>query len=102
LDLTEKVRIYMHGVPSGTESERRERQLATFRTGDILAPALPETEPLAEVVTAFAASIGGAPSISNGQHGLAVMRSMEAAMESIARGGAYVPTGTLVQAGAVA
>lgn len=101
LDLTEKVRIYMHGIPAGSDAERRERQLETFRTGDILAPALAPTEALAEVVRAFAAAIGGAESISAGSHGLAVMRSMDAAMASIAAGGTYVPTASL-RAGAVA
>ncbi len=64
----------------------------SYRLGDMVAPALPEREALRSVVDEFAASITErrAP-LTDGRSGLRVLALLEAAAESMASGGAFVP-----------
>jgi predicted dehydrogenase len=71
-------------------ADRRE-VLVSYRSGDMVSPALPEREPLREVVEEFGACIrtGRAP-LTDGRSGLRVLDILEAASRSLAFHGAVV------------
>jgi predicted dehydrogenase len=92
LQPAQRLSIYDTGVDLTSTTEDRERQLqVAYRTGNILAPALPEAEALRGVVDEFVASIdeGRAPA-TDGHAGLRVLGLLEAAAESLASGGAMI------------
>ncbi len=68
------------------------RTKVAYRTGDMVAPALPETEALGSMMAELATSIreGRAP-LTDGEAGLRVLKQLAAAGESLAAGGAPVP-----------
>ncbi len=72
------------------DQERREL-LISYRTGDMIAPALGEREALSSMVTEFGRAIrtGTAP-LTDGRAGLRVLAILEAASQSIEAGGATV------------
>lgn len=64
----------------------------SYRSGDLIAPALPEAEPLSAVVTEFADAIGeGRPPLTDGHAGLRMLDLLEAASRSLSFHGAPVP-----------
>jgi predicted dehydrogenase len=73
---------------------RRDAQIS-YRIGDMVAPALPETEALQGVVTEFVAAIreGRAP-LTDGEAGLRVLRILETAQQSLRERGATVDLDT--------
>lgn len=77
-------------VPSDAEAKRE--ILVSYRTGEMVAPALPEAEALRGSVDEFAAAIneGRAP-LTDGHSGLRVLRMLDAAGQSLADGGRLVP-----------
>ena len=90
----EPVRVYDKGV--GTPESEREGMVSyadalTVRTGDVLIPRVERAEPLRLEVEEFAAAIRQkrAPR-SDGREGLAVVRLLEAARQSLASGGTPV------------
>nr|BFE62988.1 Gfo/Idh/MocA family oxidoreductase [Dactylosporangium thailandense] len=96
LSPTQRIAIYDRGVEVAAPDElapdqRREMQIS-YRSGDMLAPALTEKEALGQMVTAFAAAIRtGVPSLTDGRAGLRVLEILEAASRSLADGGVAVP-----------
>jgi hypothetical protein len=74
----------------GTE-ERREVMIS-YRSGDMVAPALPETEALQGVMTELASAIREqrAP-LTDGRAGLRVLDVLDAASTSLAYHGSVVP-----------
>ena len=73
-------------VPHPHSTEAGER---LYRTGDMVAPALSETEALGGVVREFVASIRERrPAATDGESGMRVVRILEAATRSLGRDGA--------------
>lgn len=90
-----RLRMFDKGVDMGQAvpvEEDRRRLLVSYRTGDMVAPALPEVEALSNVVAEFADAVteGRAPA-TDGEAGLRVVRILEAARESLDAGGVVVP-----------
>jgi predicted dehydrogenase len=91
LEPSEKVRVYAKGVTVAGESGSRERALVDYRLGDMFAPHIEKTEPLARVCRSFADAIaGGEPPPTDGRAGLEVVRLLEAAQASIRKHGERV------------
>lgn len=86
----EAIRIYDRGMEFETPESFGEYQL-TYRSGDIIAPRLEPAEPLALELQDFAHSIRtGATPRSHAYLGVEVVAAMEAAQESLLRGGVPV------------
>lgn len=88
LDPTQPLSVYDRGVnwPDGTMDRR-----ASYRIGDMVAPALPREEALRVMVEEFASAISeGRPAYTDGRAGLRVLAQLEAASASIAAGGTFV------------
>jgi predicted dehydrogenase len=83
----EAIRIYDRGMEFETPESFGEYQL-TYRSGDIIAPRLEPAEPLALELQDFAHCIRtGATPRSHAYLGVEVVAAMEAAQESLQRGG---------------
>lgn len=90
MEASEKIRVYDKGadVKQGVESYA---EAITLRTGDILIPKIPATEPLSLECRHFLDCIReDRRPRSDGPDGLRVVRVLEAGSESLARGGAPV------------
>ncbi|MEM2002647.1 MAG: Gfo/Idh/MocA family oxidoreductase [Candidatus Methanomethylicaceae archaeon] len=87
LDPDNQVKIYNKGVEVAT-AEERYKALIQYRTGDMYAPKLDQTEPLELVCKHFVECIqtGKAP-LTDGEAGLRVVRLLEAAQQSLERSG---------------
>lgn len=94
LDPARRLSVYDRGVDldQALDSAARHQALISYRTGDMVAPALPEQEALHAVVREFAGAIaeGRAPA-TDGEAGLRVLTVLEAASASLASAGALVP-----------
>ena len=93
---TQRVSIFDRGVelqaPDQLGVDERREVLVQYRTGDMVAPALPEREALRGVVDEFATSIHtGRPPRTDGRAGLRVLDILEAASKSLEFHGAVVP-----------
>jgi predicted dehydrogenase len=87
--LIEKVRIYDRGVTvhEGGDSDRS-RLSVEYRSGDMYAPKLEQTEALRAAAVHFASCIeNGTQPITDGQAGCRTVSLVEAAQRSLARGG---------------
>jgi predicted dehydrogenase len=96
LNPSQRLSIFDRGVdvagPEELEAEERRSILVSYRSGDMIAPALSEREALGEMVSQFASSIStGAPSPTDGGSGLRVLEILEAASRSLAEGGKPFP-----------
>jgi|SRR5579872_1534300 len=90
-EASEKVKVFDSGVDVSPDPESRYERLISYRTGDMIAPAISRTEALSQVVAAFWDSIvSHVPSPSTGYDGLAVLRVIEAAEQSLRANGAFV------------
>jgi len=90
---SQRLSMYDKGVDlsGGPESDQRRQALISYRTGDMMAPALSEQEPLQAVVAEFRSAIlEGRSPVTDGQAGLRVLRILEAATTSLERGGVPV------------
>jgi predicted dehydrogenase len=92
LDVRQPVALFDRGVevePLDPEEERSIR--VSYRTGDMVAPALRQVEALHTAVGEFASAIteGRAP-LTDGRSGLRVLAVLEAAQISLANGGAFI------------
>lgn len=96
LNPTQRLSLYDRGVdlsPPGTiDAEERREALVSYRAGDMVAPALPETEALQGVMTELAAAVRErrAP-LTDGRAGLRVLDVLDAASRSLKYHGAVVP-----------
>ncbi|MCU1305911.1 MAG: oxidoreductase [Acidobacteriaceae bacterium] len=88
MEATEKVKVYDKGISMNHDPEHRERLLAGYRNGDMLAPNLDAAEALRLMAREFAHSIveQRAP-LSDGYSGYRVVRLLEAAQQSIEQNG---------------
>jgi predicted dehydrogenase len=87
---SEKVKVYDKGIEV-TSPEGVYRQLVQYRSGDMWAPQIANSEALQMVVNHFldCARTGATPE-TDGRAGLAVVRILEASTESLRRDGALV------------
>jgi len=91
LEPSEKIRVYEKGVTMHNDPASRARVLVDYRTGDMFAPYIDKTEPLERSCRAFLDAIEtGVPSVTDGRAGLAVVRILEAAQESMRADGKRV------------
>jgi predicted dehydrogenase len=99
LQPAQRLAIYDRGVDredpadsEATKDDKRTRSIVSYRTGDMVAPALQEKEALRLVMAEFADSIaeGRAP-LTDGYSGLRVLAVLEAASASLDQGGAFMP-----------
>ena len=88
----ERVKIYNKGIAIGKDDPEGKRgRLVSYRSGDIHAPQVDDTEALSLVVKEFADCIAeNRPALTDGEAGLRVLRILEAAERSIKADGANV------------
>jgi predicted dehydrogenase len=96
LNPLQRVTIYDRGVDlvpaQEAKAEDRQKAFVSYRTGDLVSPALAEREALASMVAEFADCIRtGRPSLTDGRSGLRVLDILEAASRSMADHGVPVP-----------
>ena len=94
---TQRLSIYDSGATLETDSEAvRRRALVSYRIGDMVAPAISETEALALVAQEFVQSIENrsAPA-TDGHAGLRVLELLEAARRSLEMDGSPVTVAAL-------
>ena len=106
LDPVQRLSVFDRGVdlePAAGTLETRERLQVSYRVGDMIAPALPETEPLQAMVCELVAAIreDRAP-LTDGEMGLRVIATLEAVSKSQATGGLAVPLAANDSVGAAA
>jgi predicted dehydrogenase len=92
---SQRIAIYDRGVdvstPEELDMESRRDMLVSYRSGDMVAPALGEREALRAMVDEFARAIRtGTPALTDGRSGLRVLEILQAASESLAKGGATI------------
>jgi predicted dehydrogenase len=95
LNPTQRVSIFDRGVdlaaPEDLAADERRDMLISYRSGDMIAPALTEREALRSMVEEYAASIRvGRPPLTDGRSGLRVLSILEAASRSLANRGQIV------------
>ena len=95
-----RLAIFDRGVDVATKDELGDQErrdlLISYRSGDMVAPALGEREALQSMVEEFGRAIRtGTPPLTDGRAGLRVLQILEAASRSIAEGGATIPISTL-------
>lgn len=96
LNPLQRLSVYDRGVdradPRRMGRDQRAETIVSYRTGDMVAPALASTEALRSVMEEFADSIteGRAP-LTDGRSGLHVLAMLEAASASMAQGGLFMP-----------
>jgi predicted dehydrogenase len=91
LEPSEKVKIYDRGITLNGGQEGMYKLLVDYRMGDVWAPRLSTTEALTVEAAHFLECIEGhGQPLTDGQAGLRVVRILEAASESIAKGGQLI------------
>ena len=96
LNPSQRVSVYDRGVdladPAELDADDRRQAMVSYRSGDMVAPALPEKEALQGVMSEFAECIRtGRASLTDGRSGLRVLDILEAASRSLAFHGSVVP-----------
>jgi predicted dehydrogenase len=96
LNPLQRVTVYDRGVDlvpaQDAKADDRKNAFVSYRTGDLVSPALTEREALAGMVEEFADCIRtGRASLTDGHSGLRVLDILEAASRSILRNGVPVP-----------
>ena len=95
LQPAQRLSVYDTGVDLSVQDDDPDRQRELrigYRSGEIVAPALPETEALGSAVAEFLASINeGRSAATDGNAGLRVLAALEAARFSLSGGGVMTP-----------
>lgn len=97
LNPSQRIAVYDRGVDTVTHPdelgrEERAAAMVSYRSGDMVAPALPEREALGEVMAELAAAVRhNRPPITDGRAGLRVLDLLDAAKRSMEFNGAVVP-----------
>ena len=96
LNPAQRISVFDRGVDLSTAdelgTEERREAMISYRSGDMIVPALPEREALLEVMAEFATSIrDGREPRTSGRAGLRVLDLLEAASRSLEYRGAVVP-----------
>ncbi|NES30533.1 gfo/Idh/MocA family oxidoreductase [Micromonospora terminaliae] len=95
LNPSQRLAIFDRGVdvatPEELGDEERRDVLVSYRSGDMVAPALTEREALRTMVEEYARAIRtGSPALTDGRSGLRVLQILQAASHSLANGGLMV------------
>jgi predicted dehydrogenase len=92
LEPSEQVRVYEKGVTLGNgNGAARTRALVDYRVGDMWAPHIDKTEPLALVCRDFLGAIAERRRpLADADMGLRIVRVLEAAQRSLGRGGEWI------------
>jgi len=92
LEPAEKIKIYDKGIEVNTgEREKKDQLLISYRSGDIYAPGVDQTEALSLVVKEFAESVQeNRPAMTDGESGVRLLRILEDAARSIKADGANI------------
>lgn len=95
LNPTQRLAVFDRGVdvatPDELGAEERRDILVSYRSGDMVAPALAEREALKTMVEEFGTAIRtGRPALTDGRSGLRVLEILEAASASLAAGGTMI------------
>ena len=91
MEAAEKVKVYDKGITVNADPQCRERLLAGYRNGDMVAPNLDTSEALRLMAREFVDSIAQKRlPISDGLAGYRVVRLLEAAQQSMERNGQLV------------
>jgi predicted dehydrogenase len=95
LNPTQRLSIFDRGVdvaaPEELGREERRDMMVSYRTGDMVAPALSEREALRTMVEEYARAIRtGTPALTDSRSGLRVLGILQAASRSLATGGVLV------------
>lgn len=101
LNPTQRISVYDKGIDKidyPLDGDERRTTMISYRSGDMVSPALAETEALQNAVIEFVTAIRErrAP-VTDGQAGLRVLRLLAAASRSLEVGGALVTPGDLVR-----
>ncbi len=96
LNPTQRLSVYDRGVeyadPEQLGADARAATIVSYRTGDMVAPAIQDKEALGAVMAEFIQSINqGRRPLTDGRSGLQVLALLEAASASLAGGGAFIP-----------
>lgn len=92
LEPSEKIKVYDKGIVLNEDPEQMNKLIAGYRTGDMWAPQLPNTEALSAEVAHFADCIEGKQRpLTDGRMGLNVVKVLEAASASLRDRGVAVP-----------
>ena len=96
LSMTQRLSVYDRGVertaPERLDPADRAATIVSYRTGDMVAPAIQNNEALRAVMGEFVASISEKrPPLTDGRSGLRVLAMLEAASASLRSDGALVP-----------
>jgi predicted dehydrogenase len=96
LNPSQRISVYDRGVdladPEELDADRRRDATISYRSGDMIAPALPEREALQGVMAEFATCVrSGRRSYTDGRSGLRVLDILEAASRSLEFHGSVVP-----------
>jgi predicted dehydrogenase len=95
LNPSQRVSLYDRGVDVASPEELGEQErrdiLVSYRSGDMVAPALTEREALRTMVDEYARAIStGTPALTDGRAGLRVLEILQAASRSLADGGTMI------------
>ncbi|MFG1871195.1 Gfo/Idh/MocA family protein [Micromonospora arborensis] len=95
LNPSQRLAIFDRGVdvatPDELGAEERHDMLVSYRSGDMVAPALTEREALRTMVEEYARAIRtGSPALTDGRSGLRVLQILQAASQSLTKGGVMV------------
>jgi predicted dehydrogenase len=95
LNPSQRLALYDRGVdvasPDELGDEQRRDILISYRSGDMVAPALPEREALRTMVDEYARAITtGTPALTDGRSGLRVLELLQTASRSLAEGGTMI------------
>jgi predicted dehydrogenase len=98
LQPSQRISVFDRGVdlsaPDEIDPDQRRDMLVSYRSGDMVAPALGEREALRGVVEEFAGAIrGGRAPLTDGRAGLRVLEILQAASQSLDQRGAVVALG---------
>jgi predicted dehydrogenase len=84
VDESEKIKVYDRGIDVGDDPDKRHELLIAYRSGDVWAPRVSGTEPLARLAAHFAECIDdGMQPVTDGESGLRIVRILDAAQRSI-------------------
>lgn len=99
MEPSEKVKVYDRGVEMIEAPEDIYKTLVSYRSGDMWAPKLDQTEALHNEIVHFADCVAGrATPLTDGAMGLDVVRVLEAASESMRRRGDAVELAEITEA----
>ncbi len=95
LNPSQRLAVYDRGVDVATQDELGDEQrrdvLISYRSGDMVAPALAEREALRTMVDEYARAITTkTPALTDGRSGLRVLAILQAATRSLAEGGTMI------------